>query len=45
MVWGGHGVVVWGGHGVMQCFFLENSPRGGKMEIFGFEGGQSELDV
>ena len=26
-------------------FFLENSPRGGKMEIFGFEGGQSELGV
>ena len=28
-----------------QCFFLENSPRGGKMKIFGFMGGLSELGV
>ena len=31
--------------GCTSVFFLENSPRGGKMEILGFEGGQSELGV
>ena len=30
---------------IWTVFFLENSPRGGKMEIFGFMGGQSELGV